>query len=466
MIMGIVIKGGKIVTAAEGYYSDIRMEGEKIVSIGYDIEKPGDEIINAQGCYIIPGGIDTHTHFDLDVGFAVTADNFESGTKAAIAGGTTTILDYATQNKGESLREALTGQHKKAKDVCYCDYGFHMGITDWNDNVSDEIEEMIKEGVTSFKLYMAYKGKLQVDDEIIFRALRRCKEVKGLIGFHCENGDIIDVLIKEAKQNGHTTPIYHALTRPAEVEREAVARVLNIAEIAKAPVYIVHLSTKEGLLCILEGKKRGIEVYVETCPQYLLLNDSCYGNVDTDDFEGAKYVMSPPLRKEQDMKALWKGLENKEILTIGTDHCSFNFKGQKDMGIGDFSKIPNGAPGVEHRMGLLYTYGVMAGKIDLNEMVALTSTNAAKLFGIFPQKGTIAVGSDADIVVWDPDSSSRISAEEQLQRVDYTPYEGFELLGKPSYVFLRGEKVISDSELLVKKPCGKYLRRRTYLGGV
>jgi dihydropyrimidinase len=432
MIMGIVIKGGKIVTAVDGYYSDIRIDGEKIVSIGSDLERQGDEVINAEGCFIIPGGIDTHTHFDLDVGSTVTADNFESGTKAALVGGTTTILDYATQNKGESLKEALIGQHNKAKGVCYCDYGFHMGITDWNDNVSQEIDDMIKEGVTSFKLYMAYKGKLHVEDEVIFKALRRCKEVKGLIGFHCENGDIIDVLIKEAKESGYIAPIYHALTRPAEVERESIARLLNIAEIAKAPVYIVHLSTKEGLLSILEGKKRGVEVYVETCPQYLLLNDSCYGGKDSDSFEGAKYVMSPPLRKEQDMEALWNGIKTGEIMTIGTDHCSFNFKGQKDMGRKDFSKIPNGAPGVEHRMGLLYTYGVVAGKITLNEMVALTSTNAAKLYGIFPQKGTIEVGSDADIVVWNPDFITTISAGKQTQRVDYTPYEDFELHGRPS----------------------------------
>lgn len=462
--MGIVLKGGKVVTAVDTYYSDIRIENEKVVYIGNDSEKPGDEIIPVHGCYILPGGIDTHTHFDLDVGSTVTADNFESGTKAALVGGTTTILDYAAQDKGESLKEALRKQHQKAKDLCYCDYGFHMGITDWNDSVSDEMEDMIKEGVTSFKLYMAYKKTLQVDDGVIYKALKRSRELNGLIGFHCENGDIIDALINEARLKGNKTPYYHALTRPTEVEREAIVRLLNLAEIADSPVYIVHLSSKEGLLSILDAKKRGVKVYVETCPQYLLLNDSYYGEKNSNSFEGAKYVMSPPLRKQFDQDALWYGIKSGEIETIGTDHCSFNYKNQKEIGIKDFSKIPNGAPGVEHRMALIYTYGVLSGKITLNEMVALTSTNAAKLFGLFPQKGTIAIGSDADIVVWDPEFTTHISAEKQTQKVDYTPYEDFEQRGRVLYEFLRGNKVISNGKLILKRPLGKYLCRKTCIG--
>jgi len=458
--MGIVLKGGKIVTAVDSYYSDIRIENEKIACIGNDLEKPGDEIIPVDGCYVLPGGIDTHTHFDAESGSTVTADDFESGTKAALAGGTTTILDYATQNKGESLREALKKQHQKAKDICYCDYGFHMGITDWNDKVSDEMEDMIKEGVTSFKLYMAYKKTLQVDDAVIFKALKRSKELNGLIAFHCENGDIIDVLIDETRLKGNKAPYYHALTRPVEVEREAIMRLLNLAEIADSPVYIVHLSSKEGLLSIFDGKKRGVKIYVETCPQYLLLNDYYYGEKDSSSFEGAKYVMSPPLRKAFDQDALWYGIKSGEIETIGTDHCSFNYKNQKEIGLKDFSKIPNGAPGVEHRMALIYTYGVLSGRISLNKMVALTSTNAAKLFGVFPQKGTIAIGSDADIVVWDPSFATYISAEKQIQNVDYTPYEGFEQKGRVLYEFLRGNKVISGGELVIKKPIGKYLYRK------
>jgi dihydropyrimidinase len=289
--------------------------------------------------------------------------------------------------------------------------------------------------------------------------------VGGLITFHCENGDLVETFMEEARQNGKRTPYYHPLARPVGIEKEAVERLIEIAQFAETPVYIVHLSSKEGLLSILEAKKRGTRVYVETCPQYLLLKDSCYGDKESKSFEGAKYVMSPPLRKEYDQEALWEGLCSGEIITIGTDHCSFNYRGQKDMGIDDFSKIPNGAPGVEHRMGLIYTYGVQSGRLNLNEMVALTSTNAAKLFGLFPNKGTIAVGSDADIVVWDPSYSSFISAEKQTQRVDYTPYEGFKQQGRALHVFLRGNRVVYSGELLNSKPGGKYLYRKPFSGG-
>jgi len=461
--MGIVIKGGKIVTAVDTYEGDIRIEEEKVVSIGTNLEKQGDEIVNAKGCIIMPGGIDTHTHFDLDVG-VVTADNFTTGTKAALMGGTTTILDYACQNKGQTLKEALKGEHKKADNHCYCDYGIHMGITDWNEKVSNEIEDMIKEGVTSFKLYMAYKKTLQVEDGVIFKALKRCKEVNGLIGFHCENGDVIENLVNEAIKAGNTSPYYHAATRPALVENEAITRVLQLAELTDAPVYVVHLSTGEGFKTIMEAKKRGVKVFTETCPQYLLLDDSLYGEKNSSSFEGAKYVMSPPLRKKEDQQVLWNGIMSHEILTLGTDHCSFNFKGQKDLGINDFSKIPNGAPGVENRMALMYTYGVVEEKINLNEMVALTSTNAAKIFGLFPQKGTISVGSDADLVIWDPNYSTTITAAKQTQNVDYNSYEGFKQIGRPLHVFLRGTKVVSNGEFKIEKPAGKYLYRKTFNG--
>lgn len=463
--MGIVLKGGQVVTAVDTYFSDLRIEGEKIVAIGENLEKPGDEVISAKGCYIFPGGIDTHTHFDLDVGATVTADNFESGTKAAIVGGTTTIIDYATQNKGETLKEALKNWHEKSDNRCYSDYGFHMAITDWNDSICEEMADMIQEGITSFKLYMAYKKTLQVEDGIIFKALKRSREIGGLIGFHCENGDIIEVLVDEAKLKGFTSPFYHGLTRPVAVEREAITRVIQLAEMADAPVYVVHLSSKEGFLSIMDGRKRGLKIYAETCPQYLLLNDSYYGDKDDNNFETAKYVMSPPLRKSQDQETLWKALSNGEINTVGTDHCSFNYKDQKHLGINDFSKIPNGAPGVEHRMMLMYTYGVCAGKITLNEMVAITSTNAAKIFGLFPRKGTIAVGSDADLVVLDPNFTSTISAAKQTQRVDYTPYEGFQYKGRILHVFLRGNKVVSDSILCGKKTLGAFLHRNTLIKG-
>lgn len=460
--MGIVLKGGRIITAADSYEADIKIEGEKIVAIGDKLECEGDKVVSVAGCYLLPGGIDPHTHFDLDVGSTITADDFESGTRAAIVGGTTTVIDFATQNKGETLKKALQNWNEKAKGKCYCDYGFHMAITDWNESICNEMGDMIKEGVPSFKMYMAYKNTLQVDDGSIFRALKKSGEIGALIGFHCENGDVIDVLVNEAKSKGNTSPKYHAETRPTEAEKEAVFRAIQLGELASVPVYIVHLSSKEALNIAMEARKRGAEVYVETCPQYLLLNDSYYDPKGEDEFSGAKYVMSPPLRKSDDQKALWKGLKFNEIDTVATDHCSFNYKGQKDIGIKDFSKIPNGAPGVENRMALLYTYGVATGAITENQWVSLTSTNAAKLFGLFPQKGTIQVGSDADIVVWDPEYRGVITAENQTQNVDYNPYEGFDQRGKVLHVFLRGGQVVVDSNIVPKVPEGTYLHRKPF----
>ncbi|WP_270670538.1 dihydropyrimidinase [Paraclostridium bifermentans] len=454
--MGLILQGGTIVTDVKSYKADVRIENEKIAEIGADLFKGGDEIVPINGCYLVPGGIDTHTHFDLDVGTTITADNFETGTKAAIVGGTTTILDFATQSKGHTLSDGLREWHDKSRGRCYSDYGFHMAITDWNDTTSKEMEDMINEGVTSFKMYMAYKDTLQVDDGIIFKALKRAKELGVLIGFHCENGDIISELINEFKDNNQLSPKYHQLSRPSDVEVEATYRLMKIAKTANAPVYVVHLSSKDALEEVKKARLDGVKVYTETCPQYLLLDDKLY---DLDGFESAKYVMSPPLRKKADNEALWKALEEGDIDAIGTDHCSFNYKGQKDIGINDFSKIPNGGPGVEHRMGLLYTYGVKEGKISMNKFVELTSTKAAKLFGMYPQKGSIEVGSDADIVVIDPEMKNIISAENQTQNTDYTPYEGYEVDCQCRHVFLRGIEVIKEGKLTVEHPTGKYIVR-------
>lgn len=454
--MGLILQGGTIVTDVKSYKADVRIENEKIAEIGADLFKEGDEIVPINGCYLVPGGIDTHTHFDLDVGTTITADNFETGTKAAIVGGTTTILDFATQSKGHTLSDGLREWHDKSRGRCYSDYGFHMAITDWNDTTSKEMEDMINEGVTSFKMYMAYKDTLQVDDGIIFKALKRAKELGVLIGFHCENGDIISELINEFKYNNQLSPKYHQLSRPSDLEVEATYRLMKIAKAANAPVYVVHLSSKDALEEVKKARLDGVKVYTETCPQYLLLDDKLY---DLDGFESAKYVMSPPLRKKADNDALWKALEEGDIDAIGTDHCSFNYKGQKDIGINDFSKIPNGGPGVEHRMGLLYTYGVKEGKISMNKFVELTSTKAAKLFGMYPQKGSIEVGSDADIVVIDPEMKNIISAENQTQNTDYTPYEGYEVDCQFRHVFLRGIEVIKEGKLTVEHPTGKYIVR-------
>lgn len=454
--MGLILQGGTIVTDIKSYKADVRIENEKIAEIGSDLFKEGDEIVPINGCYLVPGGIDTHTHFDLDVGTTITADNFETGTKAAIVGGTTTILDFATQSKGNTLNDGIREWHDKSSGRCYSDYGFHMAITDWNDTTSKEMEDMINEGVTSFKMYMAYKDTLQVDDGIIFKALKRAKELGVLIGFHCENGDIINELINECKENNQLSPKYHQISRPVDLEVEATYRLMKIAKTANAPVYVVHLSSKAALEEVKKARLDGVKVYTETCPQYLLLDDKLY---DLDGFESAKYVMSPPLRKKVDNEALWKALEDGDIDAIGTDHCSFNYKGQKDIGVNDFSKIPNGGPGVEHRMGLLYTYGVKEGKISMNKFVELTSTKAAKLFGMYPQKGSIEVGSDADLVVIDPKIKNTISSENQTQNTDYTPYEGYEVACQFRHVFLRGIEVIKEGKLTVEYPTGKYIVR-------
>lgn len=456
--MGLILQGGTIVTDINSYEADVKIENGIIVEIGSDLFKEGDEIVPINGCYLVPGGIDTHTHFDLDVGTTITADNFETGTKAAIVGGTTTILDFATQSKGCSLSEGLLEWHNKAKENCYSDYGFHMAITDWNESTEKEMESMVNAGVTSFKMYMAYKDTLQVDDSAIFKALKKAKELGVLIGFHCENGDIICELVNKFKDHKQLSPKYHQLSRPAELEAEAAHRLMKIAKIAKVPVNIVHLSSSIALEEVKRARLEGVKVFVETCPQYLLLNDELY---DLAGFESAKYVMSPPLRKKSDCDNLWKAIENGDIDTIGTDHCSFNYIGQKDIGINDFSKIPNGGPGVEHRMKLLYTYGVKEGKMNINKFVELTSTKAAKLFGMYPQKGCIKVGSDADLVVINPKIKDTISVANQIQNTDYTPYEGYKVECQFKHVFLRGIEVVNEGRLKVEQPTGKYIVRAT-----
>ena len=459
--MGIVLNGGTIVTAVDVYQADVRIEGEKIVAVGHEIKQAEDQVINVDGYLIFPGGIDPHTHFDLPMGTFSTSDDFLSGSLAAVLGGTTTILDYATQFKGETLKTGLKNWHAKADGKSYVDFGFHMAITDWNDQVPQEMTDLVNlEGVSSFKLYMAYKNILQVDDGALLQALRQAGECGALVCVHCENGDVVDYLVKEARAQGQTAPYFHPLTRPPETEAEATNRVITLARIAEAPLYIVHLTCSGALQAVVEAKLTGLEVYAETCPQYLLLDDSCY---HSEGFNGAKYVISPPLRSVNHQKELWSGLQTGILETIATDHCSFNYKGQKDLGLNDFSKIPSGAPGVETRLGLLYTYGVMTGKLTLNEFVALTSTNAAKLFGLFPRKGTIAPGSDADLVVWDPLASSTITVETLHQQVDYTPYEGFNQKGQAKHVFLRGQHVVKDGQLQAAKPTGIYLSRKPFL---
>lgn len=458
--MGILLRGGTVVTAADCYRADVLIEDGRIAAVGERIGRPEDGVLSVDGCFLFPGGVDPHTHFDLPVSGTVTADDFASGSRAALLGGTTTIIDFATQFAGESLRQALDNWHARAAGKCYTDYAFHMAVTDWTDNTAQEMKRLVAEaGVSSFKFYMAYKGTLQVDDGVLLQALTAAKSAGALVCLHCENGDMIQTLVARALAAGHVSPRHHALTRPPVVEQEATERALALAGLAGAPVYIVHLTCGGALRAVAGARLRGVEVYVETCPQYLLLDESCY---QKEGFAGAKYVISPPLRSREEQRVLWAGLENNLVDTVATDHCSFNFKGQKELGLNDFSRIPGGIPGVEHRLGLLYTYGVAAGRISLQRFVDLTATRAARLFGLYPRKGTIAVGSDADIVVWDPRGGTVITAAAQQQRVDYTPYEGFALKGRPVHVFLRGRQVVKDGRLCDQRPGGEYLPRRPF----
>lgn len=453
--MGLILKGGTIVTAEKIYKSDIKIVKEVIAEIGKNLKCDNYEVIDVSGCHIIPGGIDTHTHFDMNAGSTKTADDFESGTKAAIIGGTTTVLDFAETSNDEDLIEGIKTYHKKADGKCSCDYGFHMTITKLDTDTFKFMEELISEGVTSFKMYMAYDG-MKVDDGTIYKVLEKARELGCIVEFHCESGDLLDVLVEENVKAGNLKPKYHPLSRPNIVEREAVSRLADITQLAYSRSYVVHLSCKESLVVVKNARKRGVNMIVETCPQYLLLEDKLYSN---EGFEGAKYVMSPPLRKKEDIECLWNGIRDGDIQTVGTDHCSFNFRGQKDMGIDDFSKIPNGAPGVEQRIELLYTYGVAIGRISFNKFVEITSTNAAKIFGMYPKKGEIKVGSDADLVVLDTTKEKIITSTTQQQNVDYTPYEGFKVSCEIRDVFLRGEHVVKCGKIK-KINKGKYLKRK------
>lgn len=450
--MKYLLKGGIVVDGADTIKADVLLEGEKVAAVAQNIVDEDAAVIDVTGKYLLPGFIDAHTHFDLEVSGTVTADNFDTGTKAAIAGGTTCIIDFATQNKGETLKEALYNWHKKADDHASCDYGFHMAISDWNPDVSAEIPDMLEAGISSFKLYMTYG--IRVRDGEIFKVLERIREYGGIVGFHCENGELIDELIRKQKQAGNFSPSAHPLSRPASLEAEAIKRLLTIAKLVDVPVVIVHLSSGEGYEQIQAEVNKGQKVYIETCPQYLLMDDSKY---QLPGFEGAKYVISPPLRKKADNELLWKALKEDKIHTVATDHCSFSTK-QKEMGKEDFTKIPNGMPGVETRAVLMYTYGVLENRISLPQMCRLMAENPAKLYGLYPEKGCIQPGSDGDIVVWDPAYESRISADSQIQNVDYAPFEGMLVKGRPEKVFLRGALVV-DNGSIIKENHGKYIAR-------
>lgn len=457
--MRTLIKNGHIVTAVDSYVADILIDGETIAMIGKDLASvisDVDRTIDATGRLVIPGGIDPHTHLDLPFGGTSSSDDFETGTRAAAFGGTTSIIDFAVQYKGQALNEALDVWFAKAEGKATTDYGFHLICTDLPDERLPELKMLIDQGVSSFKLFMAYPGVFLVDDGTIFKAMSVAGENGGLICMHAENGVVIDVLVKRALAAGHTAPKYHALTRPTRAEAEGVHRAIALAEMANSPVYIVHLSCYDALKEVQNARDLGLRAYAETCPQYLLLDYSYY---EKPDFEGAKYVMTPPLRGIENQEKLWKGLRSDDLQVISTDHCPFCMKEQKELGRDDFSKIPNGGPGVENRMSLIYHHGVAQGRINLNRFVELTSTAAAKIFGLFPKKGTIAVSSDADIVIFDPNREQTISAATHHMRVDYSAYEGWTISGVTEIVLSRGNVIVENGEWKGQAGAGQFIKR-------
>ncbi|MBV9409085.1 MAG: dihydropyrimidinase [Candidatus Eremiobacteraeota bacterium] len=444
--MGTIVRGGTVVTATDRFPADVLIEDGIISAIARAIPPNGHAVIDASDSYVFPGFIDPHTHLDMPFGGTTTIDDFASGTVAAALGGTTTIVDFALHTKGDSLANAVKTWHRKADGKAAIDYAFHLTVADGRPETIEEIPQMIeREGVNSFKVFMAYKHVLQVDDETIFKVLKAAAQFGGLVQVHAENGDVIEVTVKEALAAGQTAPKYHALTRPVELEGEATSRAIRLAEVAGAPLYVVHVSSAMAADAISDGRKRGLPIYGETCPQYLVCDVSDY---DRPDFAGANYVMSPPLREKHDQRVLLKKLKNGELHAFGSDHCSFNNCGQKELGKNDFAKIPNGAPTIEDRVAILFEHGVNKGVIGLNQFVALASTNPSKLFGLFPRKGTIAVGSDADLVVWDPHAERMISAKTHHMKADNNIFEGMTVSGRPRYVLSRG-RTVAEGERFV-----------------
>jgi dihydropyrimidinase len=449
-----------VVTATDTYKADLAISNGRIAAIGSDLPLQNTtKVLDANERLVLPGGIDVHTHLDMPFGGTTSADDFETGTRAAAFGGTTTLIDFAIQYKGQQLRQAFDTWMGKASSKAVCDYAFHCIVTDVSGGQLGEMNDLVHEGVTSFKLFMAYPGVFMLDDGSIFKALQTTSKNGGLVCMHAENGSAIDVIVQQALAEGKKAPKYHALTRPTTAEAEATARAIALAEMAGAPIYIVHLSCNDALEKVREARDRGLPVYAETCPQYLYLS---LENMEAPGFEGAKYVFTPPLREKWNQEKLWNGLKCDHLQVVSTDHCPFCFKEQKELGRDDFTKIPNGGPGVEHRMSLIYSGGVAGGRFSVNRFVELVSTTPAKLFGLYPRKGTIAVGSDADLVIFDPKRKHTISAKTHHMRVDYSMFEGIEVTGMPDAVLSRGKVVVEGDKFLGRAGQGEFLRRATY----
>ncbi len=458
--MSTLIRGGRVVTAADDYVADVLVEGERIALIGTELDVAADRTIDATGKYVLPGCIDPHTHLDMPFGGTVTVDDFESGQGSAACGGTTCHVDFCIQGKGQTFAQALEGWHAKANGKTLIDYGFHIAITDLADQERlDELASLPEQGITSYKLFMAYKGVLQVDDETLFRAMQVAAASGALVMVHAENGDAIDVLVREALSQGYTEPIHHALTRPPELEGEATNRAIQLARIAGSPLYVVHVTCREAVEPIRRAREQGWDVWGESCTQYFFrsIDDLAQPN-----FEGAKYVYSPPARHAANHDVLWDAVRTDALSAISTDHCAFLWDGQKTLGETDFTKIPNGGPGLEDRLKMIHHFGVREGRISLNRMVDLLATQPAKLFGLYPQKGMVAVGADADVVLFDPERRETISAATHHSKCDYNLYEGTEVTGAPELVLLRGTVLVEDGELVGTPGIGRFVRRARF----
>jgi dihydropyrimidinase len=457
--MGILIKNGEIITAADRFVGDVYCDGGKIVAVGPGLVKQSadDTVIDASGQLVFPGGIDAHVHMELPFMGTESSDDFETGTAAGVAGGTTSIIDFVIPSRGQHLLDGLAMWKEKAKKAV-ADYAFHMAVTWWGDRTAAEMEQCVREeGIPSFKIFMAYRGAIGVDDVELINVMQKAKELGALVTAHCEHGDAVVALQKQFLREGKLDPKYHALSRPSPIEGEATHRAIMLARMWGEPIYIVHLTCQEALDAVAEARRRGQVVLAETCPQYLLLDDSVY---EKPDFEGAAYVMSPPIRPKGHQDALWAGLSQGLIQTVATDHCPFHQVGQKDMGRNDFTKIPNGAAGIENRLGLLWTYGVLTGRLDVHRFVDLFATQPAKIFGLYPRKGSIIPGADADLVVFDPQGTSVISAQTHHHRCDRNIFEGFEVKGKASHVIVNGRVQFKDGKLDVQRGAGRYLPRK------
>jgi dihydropyrimidinase len=458
--MSILIKGGRVITAADDYVGDVYVEEERISLIGESLELQADRTIDASGKYVLPGGVDPHTHLDMPFGGTVTIDDVESGQTSAAFGGTTTHVDFIIQPQGSAFADALEEWRAKANGKQVIDMGYHMAVTDLKEGGTlEELASLPDQGITSYKLFMAYKGALMVDDETLFRTMQVAAETGALVMVHAENGDAIDVLVKEALAAGHTEPKYHALTRPPETEGEATNRAIQLARVAGSPLYVVHVSCAESVEPIQLAREKGWDVWGETCTQYFFID---YTFLERPSFDGAKYVYTPPPRDKANQDVLWNAVRTDTLSAISTDHCAFLWDGQKTIGKDDFSKIPNGGPGLENRLQMIHEFGVRGARISLNRMVELLSTNPAKLFGLYPRKGTIAVGSDADIVVFDPEKRVTISAATHHSKSDYNLFEGTEVTGSPEVVLLRGNVLVEGDELVAQPGIGQFVARAKF----